>query len=132
MDLKSKVVGGDRQDTALQDAGWVHLVSVDGSHDYGRGHLKTWMEPPGSAGPNGRQAVIESFTPGAIEPRRGDRAGVRPEQEATVYPVVVRRYDRIEGTAVVLLEWLDDGDVPASIRELGGERSGEPVATTDT
>lgn len=111
--------------TAVQDAGWVRLVSTDGTLDFGRGHLKMWMEPPGPPTPSGRHAELDSFTPTALEPRVGDKAGVQPEAETAIFPVIIRQYDRRENTATVLLEWVDDDLLPASLLETGGERSGE-------
>lgn len=126
----AKPTGADKPTTAAQDAGWVHLVSADGTQDFGRGHLKTWMERPGSATPKGRQAQLESFRPSDIEPNRGDRAGIRPEAESAVYPVIIKSYDRSDRGAVVVLDWVEDDNLPAVLLETGGERSGEH-STTD-
>ncbi len=125
MNRHSSENGAIRPGTAVQDAGWVHLVSSDGTLDYGRGHLKMWMEQPGPPAPSGRQAELDSFTPTALEPRVGDKVGVQPESQPAIFPVIVRQYDRLEGTAAVQLEWVDDDMLPASLLETGGERSGE-------
>lgn len=117
--------GASSLGTAVQDAGWVRLVNTDGTLDFGRGHLKIWMEAPGPPSPSGRQAELDSFTPTALEPRVGDKAGVQPEAQTAIFPVIIRQYDRLEGTAAVRLEWIDDDLLPASLLETGGERSGE-------
>lgn len=113
--------GADRPENASQDAGWVHLVSADGTLDFGRGHLKMWMERAGSPFPNGRQAQLDSFSPSEFEPRLGDRVGIRPETEAACYPVMIREYERGESTTVVILDW-NDGSLPATLLETGGAR----------
>jgi hypothetical protein len=122
---EAQASGADGSRNASQDAGWVHLVSADGKLDFGRGHLKMWVEPPGSKVSNGRQAQLDSFSPSSLEPRQGERAGVRPEAESAVYPVLIRQYDRLEDTAAVMLDWLDEGALPATLLETGGEHSGE-------
>lgn len=124
--------GADRLGNASQDAGWAHLVSADGSVTFGRGHLKMWMERPGSPLPNGRQAQLDSFTPGETEPNAGDRAGIRPEAEgSSVYPVIIREYERSGNVTSVLLDWVEDDQLPAILLETGGERSGEKNITAD-
>lgn len=121
--------GADRLGNASQDAGWVHLVSADGTLNFGRGHLKMWMERPGSPFPSGRQAQLDSFTPSELEPRRGDRAGIRPETEPAIYPVIVREYEKSEDDTTVVLDWVEDDQLPAMLLETGGERSGENNTT---
>ncbi|RJQ10416.1 MAG: hypothetical protein C4558_04740 [Dehalococcoidia bacterium] len=122
--------GADRLGNASQDAGWVHLVSTDGVLNYGRGHLKMWMERPGSPFPSGRQAQLESFAPSDIEPRRGDRVMIRPEIELATYPVIVREYKRGEDSTTVVLDWVEDDDLPAILLETGGNGPGENTAST--
>lgn len=117
--------GADRVGNASQDAGWVNLMSVDGALDFGRGHLKMWMERPGSPFPSGRQAQLDSFTPSDLEPRRGDRAVIRPEIEPAIYPVIIREYERGEDSTTVVLDWVEDDDLPAILLETGGDGSGE-------
>lgn len=117
--------GANRLGNASQDAGWVNLVSVDGTLNFGRGHLKMWMERPGSPFPSGRQAQLDSFTPSDFEPRRGDRAVIRPEIEPANYPVIIREYERSEGSTTVVLDWVEDDDLPAILLETGGNGSGE-------
>lgn len=121
--------GADRLGNASQDAGWVHLLSADGTLNFGRGHLKVWTERPGSPFPSGRQAQLDSFTPSELEPRRGDRAGIRPEIEPAIYPVIVREYERSKDSTTVVLDWVEDDHLPAILLETGGNRSGENITT---
>ncbi|TAK78302.1 MAG: hypothetical protein EPO16_04000 [Dehalococcoidia bacterium] len=121
--------GADRLENAPQDAGWAHLVNVEGTVDLGRGHLKLWMEAPGGATLSGRQAQLESFTPTGHPLRAGDRVSVRPEAETAAFPATVRRYEE-DGSNVVLLNWTEDDALPAMLLETGGERSGEGSTTT--
>lgn len=120
--------GADRLENASQDAGWAHLVNTEGTVDFGRGHLKIWMEAPGGPGLSGRQAQLESFTPTEHRLRAGDRACIKPEAESAVFPVTVRRYED-DGSNVVLLSWVEDDALPAMLLETGGERSGEDSTT---
>jgi hypothetical protein len=110
---------GDR-DNAAQDAGWAKLTSPDGKLDLGRGRLMVWYEAPGSK--DGiRHAQLSSFTPGAIEPRRGDSVAVLPESEQESYAATITEYNPVpSGESVVVLDWPND-ELPASLRELGGE-----------
>lgn len=105
---------------AAQDAGWARLTSQDGTLDLGRGRLSVWYEPPGSA--NGvRHAQLSSYTPGAIEARRGDMVSVVPEAEAEGYVAKITEYQPVPGGGgVIVLDWPND-ELPASLRELGGE-----------
>ncbi len=128
MDRKAKARGAGKRDNAAQDAGWVHLISEDGALDYGRGHLKMWMERPDTN--LGRQAELVSFTPGLLEPQRGAGVVIQPEGEGAADPVVVTRYDRGEDSTVMLLNWVADDDVPASLRELGATEPA-PVSRSD-
>lgn len=122
--------GADRLENAPQDAGWAHLVNVEGTIDLGRGHLKLWMEAPGGSALSGRQAQLESFTPtGGRRLRVGDRVCVRPEAETAAFPATVRRYED-DGSDVVLLNWTEDNLLPAMLLETGGERSGEGSTST--
>ena len=105
---------------ASQDAGWARLTSPDGRIDLGRGRLRVWFETPGS--PHGvRHAQLSSYTPGAVEPRRGDTVTIVPEQEGEPYTAEITEYNQVpEGGSVVILDWPND-DQPASLRELGGK-----------
>jgi len=108
----------DRQN-ASQDAGWARLSSPDGTVDMGRGRLRIWFEAPGT--PRGvRQAQIGSYTPGPVEPRRGDAVAICPEGEAEMYIASIAEYNPVPtGESVVVLDWPGD-ELPASLRELGG------------
>jgi len=110
----------DAQQNASQDAGWAQLSSPDGTRDLGRGRLRVWYEAPGSA--NGvRHAQLSSYTPGTTEPHRGDTVAIAPESESERYIAKVMEYDpTASGESVVVLDWPDD-ELPASLRELGGE-----------
>ena len=109
----------DRQN-ASQDAGWARLSSPDGTVDMGRGRLRIWFEAPGT--PQGvRHAQIGSYQPGAVEARRGDTVAVCPEGEAEMYIATITEYNPVpDGGSVVVLDWPDD-ELPASLRELGGD-----------
>lgn len=110
----------DAQQNASQDAGWAQLSSPDGKRDLGRGRLRVWYEAPGSA--NGvRHAQLSSYTPGTTEPHRGGTVAIAPESESERYIAKVTEYDpTASGESVVVLDWPDD-ELPASLRELGGE-----------
>lgn len=110
----------DDAENAAQDAGWAHMYSPDGQVDLGRGRLRMWFEAPGSK--NGvRHAQLSSYTPGSVEPRRGDTVAVRPETESEQYIATITEYTAVpEGESVVVLDW-PNNEMPASLRELGGE-----------
>ncbi len=105
---------------ASQDAGWARLSSPDGRVDLGRGRLHVWYEAPGSA--NGvRHAQVKSYTPGPTEVHRGDTIAISPEAESEQYLAKVMEYQPVQsGESVLVLDWPDD-ELPASLRELGGE-----------
>lgn len=110
----------DAQQNASQDAGWAQVSSPDGQRDLGRGRLRVWYEAPGSV--NGvRHAQLSSYTPGTTEPHRGDTVAIAPELESERYIAKVMEYaPSVSGESVVVLDWPDD-ELPASLRELGGE-----------
>ena len=110
----------DAHENAAQDAGWARLSSPDGQVDLGRGRLQMWYEVPGSK--NGvRHAQLSSYTPGSVEPRRGDTVAVVPEHDAEQYIATITEYTAVpEGGSIVVLDW-PSNEMPASLRELGGE-----------
>jgi hypothetical protein len=110
----------DDRENASQDGGWVKMSSPDGRLDLGRGRLRLWFEAPGSPG-GVRHAQISSYTPGAIEPRRGDTVAILPENESEQYIASITEYNPVpSGDSVVILDWPND-EMPASLRELGGD-----------
>ena len=110
----------DDSTNASQDAGWAKLSSPDGTVDLGRGRLRVWFEAPGSK--HGvRHAQLSSFTPGPTEPRRGETVAICPEKDSEKYIATITEYDAVpSGESVVVLDWPND-ELPASLRELGGE-----------
>ena len=110
--------GTGQPDVAPQDAGWVELLSVDTQVRYGRGHLFIWLV---QSEDDPMKAELRSFTPDTSQPAKDDRLAIRPEQEMEMYPVIVSGYAPVEGeVAIVGLIW-PDIEMPASLRELGGE-----------
>jgi len=113
--------GTGQPDIAPQDAGWVELLSVDTQTRYGRGHLFIWQVQKED---DPMMAELRSFTPDADdapEPATHDRLAIRPEQEMEMYPVIVTGYAPVEDEAAIVgLIW-PDIEMPASLRELGGE-----------
>lgn len=115
----SETTADDRQN-ASQTAGWAKVTSPDGSLDLGRGRLRVWFEAPGSKD-GVRHAQLSSYTPGAIEPRRGDTVAIVPEGESESYIAKITEYDPVpSGESVIILDWPND-ELPASLRELGGK-----------
>jgi hypothetical protein len=110
--------GADQPQIAPQDAGWADLVSHDGLTKYGRGHLMIWPEPPNRATDNRLRAELQSFVVEA-EPPIHTGLAVRPEKDPDTYPATSRSFEVMEHGAVVGLFW-DDDELPASLRELGG------------
>ncbi len=110
----------DDSTNASQDAGWAKLTNPDGTVDLGRGRLRVWFEAPGSK--HGvRHAQLSSFTPGPTEPRRGETVAICPEKDSEKYIATITEYDPMPaGEGVVVLDWPND-ELPASLRELGGE-----------
>lgn len=110
--------GTGQPDVAPQDAGWVELLSVDTQTRYGRGHLFIWHVQKAD---DAMKAELRSFTLDSAEPAAYDRLAVRPEREAEMYPVIVAGFAPVEGEAAIVgLIW-PDIEMPASLRELGGE-----------
>ena len=110
----------DDSTNASQDAGWAKLSSPDGNVDLGRGRLRIWFEAPGSKD-GVRHAQMDSFTPGPTEPRRGDTVAISPEKDAEGYIATITEYNAVpSGESVVVFDWPHD-ELPASLRELGGE-----------
>lgn len=110
----------DDRDHASQMAGWAKVSSPDGRLDLGRGRLRLWFEAPGSKD-GVRHAQLSSYSPGAIEPRRGDTVAICPEGESETYIATITEYEPLPGgEGVVILDWPND-ELPASLRELGGE-----------
>lgn len=110
--------GADQPQIAPQDAGWADLVSQDGQTKYGRGHLMIWPVPPDGATDNRLRAELQSFTVEA-EPPIHTVLAIRPEKDPDTYPATSRTFEVLEHGAVVGLFW-DDDELPASLRELGG------------
>ncbi len=110
----------DDSTNASQDAGWAKLSNPEGTVDLGRGRLRVWFEAPGSKD-GVRHAQLSSFTPGPTEPRRGDTVAISPEKDSEKYIATVTEYDPVPaGESVVVLDWPND-ELPASLRERGGE-----------
>ena len=79
-----------------------------------------WFEAPGRKDGD-RHAQLSSYTPGSVEPRRGDMVAVRSETESEQYIATITEYTAVpEGGGVVVLDW-PNNEMPASLRELGGE-----------
>jgi len=55
---------------------------------------------------------------------------IRPEIELATYPVIVREYKRGEDSTTVVLDWVEDDDLPAILLETGGNGPGENTAST--
>lgn len=111
--------GPDRGDVAAQDAGWVELLSGSGDIRYGRGHLKIWVDPTSPSGGDEIRAQLQSLSTERELPEGGPLL-VHLEGTGESYPVTVRAvvgsphdHDR-----VLDLNWM--GELPASLRELGG------------
>ena len=94
------------------------LVSQDGLTRYGRGRLLIWAKPPNRADDNRLRAELQTFVV-EVEPPMDTALAVRPEKDPDTYPTTSRSFDAHEHGAVVGLFW-DDDELPASLRELGG------------
>lgn len=112
------MAGEDQPQIAPRDAGWADLVSADGLTRYGRGRLVIWAKPPNHEGDDRLRAELQSFTVD-VEPPVDAALAVRPEKDPDTYPTTSRSFEAHEHGAVVGLFW-DEGRLPASLRELGG------------
>jgi len=122
-----------------RDAGWAELWSEEGDVRIGRGHLVLWTDPSvvhaavadadvhvDAAQPVGwsagnLRAELRTFTPDTDMPGAGIACLVIPEGDQERHPVQL--VDVIEndegGKATLEIDW-PDGELPASLTELGG------------
>lgn len=77
-----------------------------------------WPEPPDRRSDNRLRAELQSFTV-EVEPPVAAALAVRPEKDPDTYAVATHSYETLDHGAVVGLYW-DDEELPASLRELGG------------
>lgn len=102
-----------------RDAGWVQALDVQDQRPRGRGRLMLRRKGARPDGAPRFEAWIESFVqPDGPALASGDHVSLLVETSNERFPVTVRAIEA-EGS-VVSVHWTDD-ELPATLRELGGD-----------